>query len=137
MTEINRSPIRCEAHVYEGGPWAILRLPEGASAKLPSRGQVAATVVVNRHDFQAVLEPDGERGHWLKVDKTLREAVGVSPDGTVTLEIYPTKDWPEPEVPLDFATALADASDIDERWKGITPMARLGMGALDKCNQKP
>ena len=109
MTEKNRSPVRFEAQVYELGPWAILRLPEVASAKLPSRGQAAVKVVVNRHHFQAVLEPDGERGHWLKVDNTLREAMGVSPGGTVTLEIDPTKDLPEPEVPLDFATALADA----------------------------
>ena len=96
MTEKNRSPVRFEAQVYELGPWAILRLPEVASAKLPSRGQVAVKVVVNRHHFQAVLEPDGERGHWLKVDNTLREAMGVSPGGTVTLEIDPTKTGQSP-----------------------------------------
>lgn len=99
-------------------------MPEDASAKLPSRGQVAVKGVMNRHDFRTVLEPDGRRGHWLKVDNKLQKAVGVNAGDTVTLEIEPTKDWPEPEIPQDFATSLAGASDIHELWKGITPMAR-------------
>lgn len=99
-------------------------MPEDASAKLPSRGQVAVEGVMNRHDFRTVLEPDGRRGHWLKVDNKLQKAVGVNAGDTVTLEIEPTKDWPEPEIPQDFATSLAGASDIHELWKGITPMAR-------------
>jgi hypothetical protein len=116
--------IRFKAKMHKVGPGIILRLPEDASAKLPSRGQVAVKGVMNRHDFQTVLEPDGTRGHWLKVDNKLQEAVGVNAGDTVTLEIEPSKDWPEPEIPQDFATALAGASDIHELWKGITPMAR-------------
>jgi uncharacterized protein YdeI (YjbR/CyaY-like superfamily) len=42
----------------------------------------------------------------------------------VSLEVEPTKDWPEPDIPRDFQTALADAPDISELWKDITPMAR-------------
>jgi hypothetical protein len=116
--------IRFKAKMHKVGPGIILRLPEDASAKLPSRGQVAVKGVMNRHDFQTVLEPDGRRGHWLKVDNKLQKAVGVNAGDTVTLEIEPTKDWPEPEIPEDFATALAGASDIHDLWKGITPMAR-------------
>ena len=37
----------------------ILRLPEKASGKLPSRGQVAVQGTINGHGFQTVLEPDG------------------------------------------------------------------------------
>jgi Domain of unknown function (DUF1905)/Bacteriocin-protection, YdeI or OmpD-Associated len=118
------SAIRFKATMHAVGPEIILRLPEDASAKLPSRGQVAVKGVVNRHGFQTVLEPDGSRGHWLKVDRRLRKAVGADAGDTVTVEIEPTKDWPEPEIPEDLATALAGASDIHELWEGITPMAR-------------
>jgi hypothetical protein len=116
--------IRFEAEPRQIGRWTILRLPDDASAKLPSRGQVAVKGVVNGRAFQTVLEPDGRRGHWLKVDKKVRQALAPSEGETVALEVEPTKDWPEPDIPRDFQTALADAPDISELWKDITPMAR-------------
>jgi hypothetical protein len=79
---------------------------------------------MNGHDFQAVLEPDGRRGHWLKVDKKLRQALAVGEGDTVELTVEPTDGWPEPNVPGDFQAALADAPDISGLWENITPMAR-------------
>ena len=116
--------IRFEAQEQRIGRWTILRLPQNASTKLPSRGQVAVKGVLNRHAFQAVLEPDGRRGHWLKVDGKLRQALALSEGGTVTLEVEPAQDWPEPDMPKDFQAALADAPDITALWESITPMAR-------------
>ena len=116
--------IRFEAPVRRTGGSTILRLPDAASARLPSRGQVAITGVVNGHAFQAVLEPDGRKGHWLKVDKKLGHVLAVNEGDTVTLEVEPAKDWPEPDIPDDFQAALAGAPDIAELWQSITPMAR-------------
>jgi len=104
------------------GDRTIVRLPADASAELPSRGQVAVTGTANGYAFQSVLEPDGMRGHWLDVDGALQRTVG---DGdTVTLDIQPTKEWPEPTVPDDLRAALADAPETSELWTSITPMAR-------------
>jgi hypothetical protein len=116
--------IRFEAEVQRTGGSTILRLPDDASAKLPSRGQVAVKGVMNGHAFQTVLEPDGTRGHWLKVDKELRQAPAVSVGRTVAVRVEPIKDWPEPDIAEDFRAALADAPDIPELWESITPMAR-------------
>jgi hypothetical protein len=116
--------ISFEARLQSTGGTTILRLPDDASAKLPSRGQVAVKAVMNGHAFQAVLEPDGRRGHWLKVDKTLRQALAVGAGDTVAVDVEPAQDWPEPDIPEDFQAALADAPDISEVWKTITPMAR-------------
>lgn len=116
--------IRFEAQVHGTGGSTILRLPDDASEKLPSRGQVAVKGVMNGHAFQTVLEPDGQRGHWLKVDEKLRQALAADEGDTVVLEVEPAEDWPEPDMPEDFQTALADASNISELWKSITPMAR-------------
>jgi Domain of unknown function (DUF1905)/Bacteriocin-protection, YdeI or OmpD-Associated len=118
------SAIRFEAQVHKIGRWTILRLPDEASAQLPSRGQVAVAGAINQHAFQTVLEPDGRRGHWLKVDKKLQHALAASDGDTVKLEVEPTMEWPEPDVPKDFRTALADAPDLSELWNDITPMAR-------------
>jgi hypothetical protein len=103
----------------------ILRLPETASKALPSRGQVAVEGSINDVEFQAVLEPDGDSGHWMRVDDKLEHAAGVGPGQTVALDIEVTKEWPEPIVPSDLATALAEAPDkIQSLWHEITPMAR-------------
>lgn len=103
----------------------FLTLPKAASAKLPSRGMVAVEGTINDVPFQATLEPDGQKSHWLKVDAKMRAAAGAAPGGTVTLEIVPAAEEPEPEVPADLRKALAAApQQVRALWSDITPMAR-------------
>jgi hypothetical protein len=119
--------------------WTFLTLPRQASAKLPSRAMVSVEGTINGAPFRATLEPDGQGGHWLKVDRKLREAAPGSASGSapgsrglkagdlVTLEITPlTPDKePEPKVPADLRKALASASaKAKEVWSDITPAAR-------------
>ena len=47
----------------------IMRLPEEASRLLASRGQVAVRGLINGHEFRTVLEPDGVKGHWMKMTR--------------------------------------------------------------------
>jgi hypothetical protein len=103
----------------------LLRLPETASKRLPSRGQVAVHGTINGAEFETVLEPDGRFGHWMRVDDTLQQAAGIGAGDAATLAIEVTKDWPEPSVPEDLATALVAApQEIQDLWNEITPMAR-------------
>ena len=119
------STIRFEATLHTIDKLTILRLPEKASEKLPSRGQVAVQGTINGHEFQTVLEPDGRSGHWMRVDEKLQQTAGISGGDTATLEIAPTKDWPEPSVPQDFEAALETGPQkIQDLWNDITPMAR-------------
>ena len=117
--------VRFDATLYTIDKWTILRLPEKASGKLPSRGQVAVQGTINGHGFQTVVEPDGYLGHWMRIDGKLQRAAAVSAGDTATLEIEPLKDWPEPSVPQDLEAALAAAPQkIQDIWEDITPMAR-------------
>jgi uncharacterized protein DUF1905/bacteriocin resistance YdeI/OmpD-like protein len=117
--------IRFDATPHTIGRSTILRLPEKASAKLPSRGQVAVDGTINGHQFQTVLEPDGNFGHWMKIERTLQVTAGIRAGHSATLEIESVKDWPEPSVPRDLKTALAAAPRrIQDLWTEITPMAR-------------
>ncbi len=126
MSQRSGAPtIRFDATPYTIANWTLLRLPEKASRKLPSRGQVAVRGTINGHGFQTVLEPDGNFGHWMRIDGKLRQTAALSAGDTATLEIEPVKEWPEPKVPQDLETALAAAPQkIQDLWKGITPMAR-------------
>jgi len=79
----------------------------------------------NGFPFRATLEPDGQGGHWLKVDRKLRETAGAEAGDFVTLEIAPVAVEPEPEVPDDLRKALAAASpQASEMGSDFTPLAR-------------
>jgi hypothetical protein len=117
--------IRFESTLYTLKKWTILRLPEDASKQLSSRGQVAVKGTINGYEFKTVLEPDGNWGHWMRVDEPLQKAAGISSGDTATLEIEQTKDWPEPQIPNDIAKALDTAPHkVKDKWKDITAMAR-------------
>lgn len=117
--------IRFDATLRTTNGQTIIELPKRASEKLPSRGQVAAHGTINGHSFQTVIEPDGDFGHWIKVDGPLQKAARVGVGESATIEVEPTKEWPEPRVPPDLKKALS-ASPVKIRglWKAITPMAR-------------
>src|SRR6266478_9730726 len=104
--------------------WAFLILPKKASAKLPSRGMTAIEGTINGVPFQAVLEPDGQKSHWLKVERKLREAAGADAGDVVSLEIAPAAEEPEPTVPADLRNALAAAPKERALWSDISPVAR-------------
>jgi hypothetical protein len=126
MTQHTATPtIRFEATPYTMDNATLLRLPGHASEKLPSRGQVAVRGTMNGQDFQTVLEPDGSGGHWMRIEEELQRTAGSKAGNTARLEIAPTRDWPEPNVPQDLEAALATApQEIQAVWKDITPMAR-------------
>ena len=105
--------------------WTFLILPKNASAKLPSRSVAAIDGSINGYPFQAVLEPDGQKSHWLRVDRKLSQAAGVEAGDVVTLEIAPAAKEPEPEVPADLRKALAAAAPKARKlWSDITTNAR-------------
>lgn len=130
--------IRFDATLYTIDKSTLLRLPEKASVKLPSRGQVAVQGTINGHRFQTVLEPDGNFGHWMRIDRKLQESAALSAGDSATLEIESVKDWPEPSVPQDLKTALAAAPQkIQDLWKEITPMARWEWVRWVNATQNP
>lgn len=117
--------IRFEATLHTANGQTFLQLPKLASEKLPSRGQVAAHGTINGHTFQTVIEPDGNFGHWIRVDGNLQQAAGVGTGEKATVEVEPSEEWPEPTVPPDLKRALVAAPQkIRDLWKAITPMAR-------------
>lgn len=122
--EENMATISFETRLLKIGAWTLLRVPRGASAKLPSRGMVMVKGTINGFYLQAALEPDGKGGHWLKMDSALRKAIRADAGDTVTLAIEPIKKWPEPKVPDDLKKALAADQRARILWMDITSNAR-------------
>jgi hypothetical protein len=124
------SKIRFKATLFrpeataKASSWTFLTLPKNASAKLSSRGMTTVEGTINGLPFRAMLEPDGQRSHWLKVSRKMREAVDADAGDVVTLEIAPAGKEPEPRVPVDLRKALASAPKARALWSDITPVAR-------------
>lgn len=70
------------------GSRLIIKLPPDASAKLPSRGQVAVSGTINAREFKTVIEPDGNKGHWISVDGKMGQ---LKAGEHVKIEIEPVK----------------------------------------------
>ena len=105
--------------------WIIARIPEDESVKLTSRGQISVKGIVNGHDFQTVLEPDGYWSHWFRVDEAMQKQLGVKAGDSIAVELTPIKEWPEPSLPDDIQKALTVAPQkVQDKWRDITPMAR-------------
>src|SRR6184192_947692 len=103
MTKTNskirfRAKLLRPATTAKAGSWTFLTLPKDASARLPSRGMTTVEGTIDCSPFPATLEPDGQKSHWLKVDRKLREAAGADVGDIVTLEIAPAAEEPEPTV---------------------------------------
>jgi hypothetical protein len=100
-------------------------LPKEASEKLPRRGRMTVEGTVNGKAFKALLEPDGRKSHWLKIDETLMEDLGKSFGDDVSFEICAAEQEPEPEVPADLVEALQNAPEAKVVWEATTTIARL------------
>src|SRR5512140_1776222 len=124
------STIRFETKLVKINSRTILRLPESASAELPSRGMTMVSGTINGAPFQAVLEPDGRyapgqrSSHWFSPDEKLLEDALARAGDTVQVALQPTQEWIEPEVPEDLQRALATSPKAEIVWKEITPLAR-------------
>jgi len=126
----NKSTIRFKAKLFRPdatakiGSWAVLTLSKNASAMLPSRGITMVEGTINSIPFRAALEPNGKGSHWLRVNKTMRDAAGADAGDTVAVEITRAGEEPEIRVPMDLRIALRAAPLAQASWADITPMAR-------------
>lgn len=70
-------PITFATKLFKIKDWTILRLPEEASAQLPTRSMLMVKGTLNDVPFTTLLEPDGAYGtgkkpsHWFRPDKKI------------------------------------------------------------------
>lgn len=102
--------------------WTFVMLPRSASQKLPTRGQVPVRGTLNQSPFRGLLEPDGNRGHWLKIAASLMRKSGMKPGESGTFELSPSEH--ESPVPADLRRSLAGVAEASATWKALTPAAR-------------
>ena len=124
------SKIKFETKLFKIKDWTILRLPEEASAKLPSRGMTMVKGTINGAPFIAMLEPDGRympgigSSHWFRPEEKLLDEAHAKAGDKISFELEPTKEWIEPDVPEDIVKVLKSSPKAKALWTDITPLAR-------------
>ncbi|WP_076591200.1 YdeI/OmpD-associated family protein [Herminiimonas arsenitoxidans] len=115
----------CPKEPGHGKSWAFVILPKEVSVKLPRRGRTTVDGTINGQEFRALLEPDGQKSHWLCIDSELLEASGTAYGDIAQFEIMPLELEPEPDVPSDLLEALAANPEARTTWDVTTTIARL------------
>ncbi|MFD0726432.1 YdeI/OmpD-associated family protein [Lysobacter brunescens] len=105
--------------------WAFVILPGAASDTLPRRGRTSIDGTINGAPFRAMLEPDGNLGHWLRIDAAMMAAAGAEFGDVAVFEVAPVDEEPEPEVPDDLRDALAASHEARVVWEDTTTLARV------------
>ena len=116
--------IHFESKLTEINGWTIVKIPKESSAKLPSRGMVMVKGKIKDSSFKTILEPDGLRSHWFKIEDSILKAANVKVGDYVRVEMEAIEDWMEPEVPEDLQNSLNSNSQVLDLWEDITPAAR-------------
>ena len=124
------SVIRFEARLFRhpktakasGPAILLLDVPDAVSKKARSSGMTTVEGTVNGHPFRATLEPNTPEGHWLPVNKAMREGAGADVGDTVQLAILEPE--PEPIMPSDLRVALTASDKAKTLWKDLTPIGR-------------
>lgn len=109
----------------DGNSWAFAILPKDASAKLPRRGRTTVDGTINGQGFKALLEPDGQKSHWLRVDEMLFKESGACIGDVAQFEIMSAEHEQEPKIPPDLAQALQATPDAQDTWEDTTTIARI------------
>ena len=89
---------------------------------------MAVQATVNGHACQTVVEPDGESGHWVRIDAKQQQAAALRAGDTAEVDLVPLEDWPEPKVPRDLQAALAAAPDKIQELRRPSRRWRAGSG---------
>jgi hypothetical protein len=117
--------LRRPADMQGEDTWVFVILPKSESDKFPRRGRTSVEGSINGHAFQAVLEPDGQLSHWLRISRAQLESWAVEAGSLVTLEVQPLANELEPQLPLEFSAALESSPKAKETWDNTTTIARI------------
>lgn len=114
----------------------LIRLPIEASKKLPSRGMVMVLGSINKVNFQAPLEPDGNFSHWFEVGTSLMEKTKLQVGQTASLSIETMDHWTQPDMPKDIIDQLLNEGLMEE-WQSITTKAKWSWLRWIRASKNP
>lgn len=109
----------------DGRDWAFIVLPAPISAELPRRGRLTVRGHIGKQPVQVLLEPDGRKSHWIRIDGELFDTLQTQIGKQVSVTLEPVEEEPAPELPADFQAALRASPDATATWQATTNVAKV------------
>ena len=89
------------------GTWTYLDIPAEVSAEFGAKGQFRVKGSINGHPYRTSARPHGNGRHYIVVNKSIRDAVGVAAGDMVRVLLELDTAPRTVEVPADFKRAMA------------------------------
>lgn len=90
------------------GSWTYLDIPFSIEDAFGSKGQVKVRGTINGVEFRGSAMPHGDGTHFLVVNKTIRDEIGVTQGDTVRVVMERDTEERQLDVPTDLLDALAE-----------------------------
>ena len=88
------------------GTWTYLTVPFDAAEVYGSKSQVKVKGTINGVPYRSTLMPGGDGTHYLVVNKSITDQIGVQSGEEVSVCMEPDTNAREVVIPEDFAQAL-------------------------------
>jgi Bacteriocin-protection, YdeI or OmpD-Associated/Domain of unknown function (DUF1905) len=121
FTDTIRKPVSHGA----GRPWAFAKVPVQISQSHLRRGRITANISLGRSKFDALMEPDGQLGHWFKIPQRVIESESIQFGQEVQFGLTTLPEQPLPKVPASFLKLLKSNKASFETWEKTSTLAKI------------
>ena len=116
MTKVQFT-VKLEA-VESGGTY--FTLPRRESVKFGVRGRVPVTGTINGYPFRSSIFPVGDGGHYMAVNRSVREGAGVAAGDRVKVMMETDTAPRTVAVPADLARAMSKSKTAKARFDKLS-----------------
>lgn len=100
-------------------------VPASISGSTLRRGRVTARIALGGASFEAVMEPDGQLGHWFRIPASVVEDAKVAAGDSATFVLTTLAHQPEPNLPAAFRNLLEASESAQQIWRRATALAKI------------
>ena len=102
------------------GTWTYFDIPLDMVKLFGTKGQVRVMGTINGHPFRTSARPHGNGSHYVVVNKSIRDGIGVTQGDVVKVEMEEDSAPRTVEVPADFADALEVNEEQQEVFEALS-----------------
>ena len=102
------------------GTWTYFDIPLDIMKLFGAKGQVKVLGTIDGHSFRTSARPHGNGSHYIVVNKSIRDAIGVTLGDVVKVEMERDSAPRTVEIPADFADALEANEEQQEVFEALS-----------------
>lgn len=108
-----------------GRPWAFARVPPEISRSHLRRGRITASILLGKTKFDALMEPDGELGHWFRIPAEVKRDEAIEYGQEARFALASLSKQPDPQIPASFSKRLASNPVALATWEKTSVLAKI------------